>query len=256
MGEGGPNSAEFEDDGVKAALLAPSSSETHHPTVKMHSPNDAPEVHETSSTEALLPAKQDSTCDCVECGAIKSAELIDPCVIVNIDTDNLPVSPDDCDSLPPMYHTIDAHPSGSSTQLANSCAPPQQQQYSAAIVNDNLLYPTAAAGGTAAHGSASEYALPLHLQDITASESCSLVLPSILDSKSSLSDSASVIIPFCRICHMAGDDTEILITPCRCAGTLQFIHDKCLQVRDVREMGGLCGCPLTLNEIWVFLQCP
>ena len=58
-----------------------------------------------------------------------------------------------------------------------------------------------------------------------------LNLPSLLDSKSSLSDSSSAIIAICRICHMPGEEDEILITPCRCAGTLQFIHNTCLQVR-------------------------
>ena len=58
----------------------------------------------------------------------------------------------------------------------------------------------------------------------------SLNIPSLLDSKSSLSDSTSAIIAICRICHMPGEEDEILITPCRCAGTLQFIHNTCLQV--------------------------
>eukprot|EP00794_Sanderia_malayensis_P004658 gene4658-5266_t len=31
----------------------------------------------------------------------------------------------------------------------------------------------------------------------------------------------------CRICHCGGDD-EKLISPCACAGTLQFIHESCL----------------------------
>ena len=60
-------------------------------------------------------------------------------------------------------------------------------------------------------------------------DSCSLVLPSF-DMKSNMSESTSAIIPICRICHMPGDESEILINPCRCAGTLQFIHQNCLMV--------------------------
>ena len=49
-----------------------------------------------------------------------------------------------------------------------------------------------------------------------------------LDNKS---DSVSMNLNICRICHMPGDDTsEGLISPCRCAGTLQFIHNTCLMV--------------------------
>ncbi|KAM7226744.1 hypothetical protein CapIbe_021819 [Capra ibex] len=33
----------------------------------------------------------------------------------------------------------------------------------------------------------------------------------------------------CRICHCEGDDESPLITPCRCAGSLHFVHQACLQ---------------------------
>ncbi|XP_060102551.1 E3 ubiquitin-protein ligase MARCHF1 isoform X1 [Heteronotia binoei] len=39
-----------------------------------------------------------------------------------------------------------------------------------------------------------------------------------------LSDDFSV----CRICHCEGDDENPLITPCRCTGTLRFVHQACL----------------------------
>ena len=48
------------------------------------------------------------------------------------------------------------------------------------------------------------------------------------------SETSSAMLPICRICHMPGeldDEQEMLISPCRCAGTLQFIHNTCLQVR-------------------------
>ncbi|XP_067839113.1 E3 ubiquitin-protein ligase MARCHF1-like [Heptranchias perlo] len=32
----------------------------------------------------------------------------------------------------------------------------------------------------------------------------------------------------CRICHCEGDDDGPLITPCRCTGTLRFVHQACL----------------------------
>ncbi|XP_033891132.3 uncharacterized protein LOC117421180 isoform X2 [Acipenser ruthenus] len=32
----------------------------------------------------------------------------------------------------------------------------------------------------------------------------------------------------CRICHCEGDDESPLITPCRCTGTLHFVHQACL----------------------------
>lgn len=64
-------------------------------------------------------------------------------------------------------------------------------------------------------------------------DSASLVplpLPLSLDTKSNLTDSTSAILPICRICHMPGDESEILISPCRCVGTVQFIHNTCLMV--------------------------
>ncbi|XP_040188683.1 E3 ubiquitin-protein ligase MARCHF1 isoform X2 [Rana temporaria] len=32
----------------------------------------------------------------------------------------------------------------------------------------------------------------------------------------------------CRICHCEGDEENPLITPCRCTGTLRFVHQACL----------------------------
>lgn len=33
----------------------------------------------------------------------------------------------------------------------------------------------------------------------------------------------------CRICHCEGDEDSPLITPCRCTGSLHFVHQACLQ---------------------------
>lgn len=35
-------------------------------------------------------------------------------------------------------------------------------------------------------------------------------------------------LPICRICHLPANDDDHLISPCRCAGTMQFIHSSCL----------------------------
>ena len=34
----------------------------------------------------------------------------------------------------------------------------------------------------------------------------------------------------CRICQMPGDDHDPLISPCRCAGSLRYVHTSCLKV--------------------------
>ncbi|XP_048365769.1 E3 ubiquitin-protein ligase MARCHF1 isoform X3 [Sphaerodactylus townsendi] len=43
-----------------------------------------------------------------------------------------------------------------------------------------------------------------------------------------LYDDWSDDISECRICHCEGDDENPLITPCRCTGTLRFVHQACL----------------------------
>ena len=35
-------------------------------------------------------------------------------------------------------------------------------------------------------------------------------------------------LPMCKICHLNAKDGDPLISPCRCAGTMQFIHCGCL----------------------------
>ncbi|XP_045111197.1 E3 ubiquitin-protein ligase MARCHF11-like isoform X3 [Portunus trituberculatus] len=43
------------------------------------------------------------------------------------------------------------------------------------------------------------------------------------------SSSSTASMPMCRICHHPqGDGLDTLISPCRCAGTMQFIHQGCL----------------------------
>ncbi|XP_047484022.1 E3 ubiquitin-protein ligase MARCHF1-like [Penaeus chinensis] len=41
--------------------------------------------------------------------------------------------------------------------------------------------------------------------------------------------SSTASMPMCRICHHPqGEGLDLLISPCRCAGTMQFIHQGCL----------------------------
>ncbi|XP_034376163.1 E3 ubiquitin-protein ligase MARCHF1 isoform X3 [Arvicanthis niloticus] len=42
------------------------------------------------------------------------------------------------------------------------------------------------------------------------------------------SDDGSDNFEVCRICHCEGDEESPLITPCRCTGTLRFVHQSCL----------------------------
>lgn len=44
------------------------------------------------------------------------------------------------------------------------------------------------------------------------------------------SDTGTDILPICRICHLPGDKEDSLFKPCRCSGTLRFIHNGCLMV--------------------------
>ncbi|XP_028644904.1 E3 ubiquitin-protein ligase MARCH1 isoform X2 [Grammomys surdaster] len=41
-------------------------------------------------------------------------------------------------------------------------------------------------------------------------------------------DDGSDNFEVCRICHCEGDEESPLITPCRCTGTLRFVHQSCL----------------------------
>lgn len=48
--------------------------------------------------------------------------------------------------------------------------------------------------------------------------------------RSNDSDTGTDIVPICRICHLPGDKEDPLFKPCRCSGTLRFIHYGCLMV--------------------------
>ncbi|KAK6188095.1 hypothetical protein SNE40_004352 [Patella caerulea] len=42
------------------------------------------------------------------------------------------------------------------------------------------------------------------------------------------SDAGTDLLPVCRICQLPGDEKEILFAPCRCSGTLRYVHYACL----------------------------
>ncbi|XP_053253270.1 E3 ubiquitin-protein ligase MARCHF8 isoform X1 [Podarcis raffonei] len=64
---------------------------------------------------------------------------------------------------------------------------------------------------------------------------CSIEKDSDLDCPSPLSEMSPPLSPVsvsgdaCRICHCEGDDESPLITPCHCTGSLNFVHQACLQ---------------------------
>ena len=64
--------------------------------------------------------------------------------------------------------------------------------------------------------------------DYSMPPDCAILVPPA-DSKSNVSDSTSAYMPICRICHESAI-FENLISPCRCAGSLGFIHNTCLMV--------------------------
>lgn len=49
-------------------------------------------------------------------------------------------------------------------------------------------------------------------------------------SMASIATTSSFGGPVCRICHSPGDKLEPLISPCRCLGTLKYVHASCLLV--------------------------
>ena len=61
----------------------------------------------------------------------------------------------------------------------------------------------------------------------------------ILESRETTEGSEEQVI--CRICHAGGD--EILIAPCKCIGSTQFVHETCLLTwfkKSVKNQCELC----------------
>jgi hypothetical protein len=44
------------------------------------------------------------------------------------------------------------------------------------------------------------------------------------------SDTGTDLLPVCRICQLPGDKEDFLFSPCRCSGTMMFVHYLCLLV--------------------------
>lgn len=44
------------------------------------------------------------------------------------------------------------------------------------------------------------------------------------------SDTGTDLLPVCRICQLPGDKDDFLFSPCRCSGTMMFVHYLCLLV--------------------------
>lgn len=45
-----------------------------------------------------------------------------------------------------------------------------------------------------------------------------------------VSESGTDNFSFCRICQMQGDNRDPLFSPCRCSGSLRYVHNSCLKV--------------------------
>jgi len=65
-------------------------------------------------------------------------------------------------------------------------------------------------------------------------------------SRSSTSSKLSDYRDICRICHCEGTNDEPLVSPCLCLGTLQYLHQSCLQ-RWIRS-AGVKSCELCKFE--------
>jgi hypothetical protein len=69
-------------------------------------------------------------------------------------------------------------------------------------------------------------------------------------SKGSLISLASSSRPLCRICHLQNDTpSDPLIWPCRCSGTMQFVHTSCLVVSTFRHF-----FPISSHTSSLYLQ--
>jgi hypothetical protein len=75
------------------------------------------------------------------------------------------------------------------------------------------------------------------------------LIPIKTTSKTSLSSTSSKSSDYpdiCRICHCEGTIEEPLISPCCCLGTMQYLHQSCLQ-RWIKS-AGVKSCELCKFE--------
>ncbi|ORD94369.1 MARH6 [Enterospora canceri] len=60
-------------------------------------------------------------------------------------------------------------------------------------------------------------------------------------------------VPKCKICHEEQEDVEPLFHPCKCKGSMKFIHDTCLRewIKGSKEPScGICGHKFTFKSVY------
>jgi len=190
-----------------------------------------------SMTSTLLVASADNELPTAETSALLDSEnggvpVLAPLVLpaeydIGVDASNddtetsamLPASlteplPDTPPSPPPDYEYVMEQDLGEGRAGMNMSSHPSVSDYNLIASDYSLLVGESGKAGLLPH------AFSMYDSILT------------MDNKSHMSfnDGASLNLNICRICHMPGEDgEEILISPCRCAGTLQFIHNTCLQ---------------------------
>ena len=116
---------------------------------------------------------------------------------------------------------------GLGNSLGSISLPPQHYK---SFRNDNLVWLGSSLG--------TMHKVPVEI--VRTSHQVPIRTPSVL-SKDKLSSSrlgsqtvsecGTDMLTICRICQMPGDEKEPLISPCRCSGSLRYIHFSCLKVR-------------------------
>ena len=66
------------------------------------------------------------------------------------------------------------------------------------------------------------------------------------------SDAGTDLLPVCRICQLPGDKEDFLFSPCRCSGTMMFVHYLCLLVS---ELSPPPTTPLALSTVCLCVCC-
>ena len=169
-------------------------------------------------------------------------------------------SPPYAASFPGLLSSMPSTSQTASSPLLDTCGPYSQPFMSgtgmdlSATSDDQLSGTCMPASGTLSgfQGAGAYSPLPMLPFGESSALSCSALKLPAYDSKSNLSETASALLAICRICHQPGDEYDILISPCRCAGTLQFIHNTCLMVSLISWV--LCSINVDLQTIlWTVL---
>lgn len=65
------------------------------------------------------------------------------------------------------------------------------------------------------------------------------------------SSTQSSLFPVCRICHLPHEKSNVLISPCRCNGSVKHVHGTCLRVSMFSTSGsGLVSSPSSSLLLW------